>query len=109
MDRCPREVCDINVIETVFGIPLEGDENTQTVNDTTQQQIEFRIDLVHGATPVSKSLYRLEPSEIQEFFEQLQELQDEVSIGLTEEGEVVYLPTLEYQKYGVNAEQEEAF
>ncbi|GKD93541.1 putative reverse transcriptase domain-containing protein [Tanacetum coccineum] len=31
-----------------------------------QRQVEFRIDLVSGATPVVKSLYRLVPSEMQE-------------------------------------------
>ncbi|GJX37026.1 putative nucleotidyltransferase, ribonuclease H [Tanacetum coccineum] len=41
-----------------------------------QRQVEFRIDLVPGATPVAKSLYRLAPSEMQELFAQLQELQD---------------------------------
>ncbi|GKF26584.1 hypothetical protein Tco_0082478 [Tanacetum coccineum] len=41
-----------------------------------QRQVEFRIDLVHGATPVAKSLYRLAPSKMQELFEQLRELQD---------------------------------
>ncbi|GJU52673.1 hypothetical protein Tco_1226387 [Tanacetum coccineum] len=40
--------------------------------------IEFRIDLVPGATPVAKSPYRLAPSEMQELSEQLQELQDKV-------------------------------
>ncbi|GJV48488.1 hypothetical protein Tco_1438700 [Tanacetum coccineum] len=41
-----------------------------------QRQVEFRIDLVPGATPVAKSLYRLAPSEMQELSRQLQELQD---------------------------------
>ncbi|GJS58624.1 putative nucleotidyltransferase, ribonuclease H [Tanacetum coccineum] len=41
-----------------------------------QRQVEFRIDLVPGATPIAKSPYRLAPSEMQELFEQLQELQD---------------------------------
>ncbi|GJY81227.1 putative reverse transcriptase domain-containing protein [Tanacetum coccineum] len=41
-----------------------------------QRQVEFRIDLVPGATPVAKSPYRLAPSEMQELSEQLQELQD---------------------------------
>ncbi|GKD18474.1 hypothetical protein Tco_1207632, partial [Tanacetum coccineum] len=41
-----------------------------------QQQVEFRIDLVPAATSVAKSPYRLAPSEMQELFEQLQELQD---------------------------------
>nr|GEV48088.1 putative reverse transcriptase domain-containing protein [Tanacetum cinerariifolium] len=37
-----------------------------------QQQVEFCIDLIPGATPVAKSPYRLAPSEMQEFSEQLQ-------------------------------------
>ncbi|GJS21186.1 putative reverse transcriptase domain-containing protein [Tanacetum coccineum] len=41
-----------------------------------QRQVEFRIDLVHGVTPVAKSPYRLAPSEMQELSEQLQELED---------------------------------
>ncbi|GJY44221.1 putative nucleotidyltransferase, ribonuclease H [Tanacetum coccineum] len=40
------------------------------------RQVEFCIDLVPGATPVTKSLYRLAPSEMQELSRQLQELQD---------------------------------
>ncbi|GJY53858.1 putative reverse transcriptase domain-containing protein [Tanacetum coccineum] len=40
-----------------------------------QRQVEFRIDLVPGATLVAKSPYRLAPSEMQELSEQLQELQ----------------------------------
>ncbi|GKF92071.1 putative reverse transcriptase domain-containing protein, partial [Tanacetum coccineum] len=31
-----------------------------------QRQVEFRIDLVPGATPIAKSPYRLAPSEMQE-------------------------------------------
>ncbi|KAJ9563234.1 hypothetical protein OSB04_008394 [Centaurea solstitialis] len=39
-----------------------------------EQQVEFRIDLVPGATPVAKAPYRLAPSEMKELFDQLQEL-----------------------------------
>ncbi|GJZ36649.1 putative reverse transcriptase domain-containing protein [Tanacetum coccineum] len=41
-----------------------------------QRQVEFRIDLVLGATLVAKSPYRLAPLEMQELSGQLQELQD---------------------------------
>ncbi|GJW77954.1 putative reverse transcriptase domain-containing protein [Tanacetum coccineum] len=41
-----------------------------------QRQVEFRIELIPGATPVAKSPYRLAPSEMQELSEQLKELQD---------------------------------
>ncbi|KAD6455003.1 hypothetical protein E3N88_09709 [Mikania micrantha] len=40
------------------------------------RQVEFRIELVHGATPVAKSPYRLAPSELQELASQLQELSE---------------------------------
>ncbi|GKB43908.1 putative reverse transcriptase domain-containing protein [Tanacetum coccineum] len=40
-----------------------------------QRQVEFRIDLIPGATPVAKSPYRLAPLEMQ-LLEQLQELED---------------------------------
>ncbi|GJR75255.1 retrotransposon protein, putative, ty3-gypsy subclass [Tanacetum coccineum] len=41
-----------------------------------QRQVEFRIDLLPGATPVAKSPYHLAPSKMQELCGQLQELQD---------------------------------
>nr|GFA69132.1 putative reverse transcriptase domain-containing protein [Tanacetum cinerariifolium] len=40
------------------------------------REIEFRIDLIHGAMPVAKSPYRLAPTEMQELANQLKELQD---------------------------------
>ncbi|GJY94817.1 hypothetical protein Tco_0511178 [Tanacetum coccineum] len=40
-----------------------------------RRQVEFRVDLVHGVTPVAKSPYRLTPSEMQELSKQLQELE----------------------------------
>ncbi|GJS89837.1 hypothetical protein Tco_0772473 [Tanacetum coccineum] len=70
--------------EKVVRIPLEGDEILQVHGERTQgvvktlmnTKVEFRIDLVHGATSVVKSSYRLAPLEMQELSEQLQELQD---------------------------------
>ncbi|GJW09114.1 hypothetical protein Tco_1571537 [Tanacetum coccineum] len=71
--------------EKVVRIPLEGGEILRVHGEhfidvfpedlsmTTQRQVEFRVDLVHGATLVAKSLYRLAPSEMQELSEQLQE------------------------------------
>nr|GEW07642.1 putative reverse transcriptase domain-containing protein [Tanacetum cinerariifolium] len=38
--------------------------------------VEFQIDLIPGAAPVARASYRLAPSEIKEFSEQLQELSD---------------------------------
>ncbi|GKA55851.1 putative reverse transcriptase domain-containing protein [Tanacetum coccineum] len=43
------------------------------------REIEFRIELIHGATPVAKSPYRLSPSELEELSGQLKELQDKGS------------------------------
>ncbi|GKD25682.1 putative reverse transcriptase domain-containing protein, partial [Tanacetum coccineum] len=40
------------------------------------REIEFRIDLIPGASPVVRSLYRLAPSEMFELSNQLKELQD---------------------------------
>ena len=40
------------------------------------RQVEFRIDLLPGATPVAKAPYRLAPPEMKELQEQLQELSD---------------------------------
>ncbi|GJW23880.1 putative reverse transcriptase domain-containing protein [Tanacetum coccineum] len=40
------------------------------------RQVEFRIDLVPGATPVARAPYRLASSEMKELAEQLQELTD---------------------------------
>ncbi|GJW96555.1 hypothetical protein Tco_0178363 [Tanacetum coccineum] len=48
----------------------------ETCRYTTHRQVEFRIDLVPGATPVAQAPYRLAPSEMKELAEQLQELTD---------------------------------
>nr|GFD00592.1 putative reverse transcriptase domain-containing protein [Tanacetum cinerariifolium] len=40
------------------------------------REVEFRIDLIHGAMPVAKSPYRFAPTEMQELANQLKELQD---------------------------------
>nr|GFC70143.1 putative reverse transcriptase domain-containing protein [Tanacetum cinerariifolium] len=40
------------------------------------REVEFHIDLIHGAIPVAKSPYRLAPTEMQELANQLKELQD---------------------------------
>ncbi|GJT37850.1 hypothetical protein Tco_0937715 [Tanacetum coccineum] len=99
----PRGVCDSIVMrkfEKVVRIPLEGDEILRVHGERTlgaakdlkkakideprirlppQRQVEFCIDLVLGAMPVSaKSPYRLAPSKMQELSEQLQELQDKL-------------------------------
>nr|GEZ71335.1 putative reverse transcriptase domain-containing protein [Tanacetum cinerariifolium] len=40
------------------------------------RQVEFRIDLIPGATPVARGPYRLSPSELKELSEQLKELSE---------------------------------
>ncbi|GJY77535.1 putative reverse transcriptase domain-containing protein [Tanacetum coccineum] len=40
------------------------------------RQVEFQIDLIHGAAPVARAPYRLAPSEMKELSNQLQELSD---------------------------------
>ncbi|GKE49263.1 putative reverse transcriptase domain-containing protein [Tanacetum coccineum] len=40
------------------------------------RQVEFRIDLIPGTAPVANTPYRLDPSEMQELSNQLQELAD---------------------------------
>ncbi|GJY93131.1 putative reverse transcriptase domain-containing protein [Tanacetum coccineum] len=92
MDWLSKNKVEIVCHEKVVRIPLEGDEpelsDIPIVRDFTdvfledlsvlppQRQVEFRIDLIPGATLVAKSPYRLAPSEMQELSEQLQELQD---------------------------------
>ncbi|GJY33071.1 putative reverse transcriptase domain-containing protein [Tanacetum coccineum] len=65
---------------TLSDIPIVRDFEDVFLDDLSglppQRQVEFRIDLIPGATPVAKSPYRLAPSEMQELSEQLQELQD---------------------------------
>ncbi|GJZ43595.1 hypothetical protein Tco_0590850, partial [Tanacetum coccineum] len=65
---------------TLSDIPIIRDFEDVFPDDLSglppQRQVEFRIDLIPGATPVAKSPYRLAPSEMQELSEQLQELQD---------------------------------
>ncbi|GKC84850.1 putative reverse transcriptase domain-containing protein, partial [Tanacetum coccineum] len=53
-------------------------------NERKQEDIiVFRIELTPGATPVAKSPYRLEPSELEELSRQLKELQDKELNKLT--------------------------
>ncbi|GJW57474.1 hypothetical protein Tco_0104205 [Tanacetum coccineum] len=86
MDRLSKRKFGIVCHGKVVRILLEGDEILQVHGERTQgvvktlmntKVVEFRVDLVPGATPVAKSPYRLAPLEMQELSEQLQELQDE--------------------------------
>ncbi|GJQ95973.1 hypothetical protein Tco_0007112 [Tanacetum coccineum] len=71
MDRLSKRKFTIVCYEKVVRIPLEGDERLRV-----HGELEFRVDLVPGATPVVKSPYRLAPLGMQELSEQLRELQD---------------------------------
>ncbi|GJY07839.1 putative reverse transcriptase domain-containing protein [Tanacetum coccineum] len=62
---------DISVVRDFFDWFLEDLSGL-----LPRRQVEFRIDLIPGATPVAKSHYHLAPSEMQELSRQLQELQD---------------------------------
>ncbi|GJW81542.1 putative reverse transcriptase domain-containing protein, partial [Tanacetum coccineum] len=125
MDWLSKNKVEIVCHEKVVRIPLEGGEilrvqgehtlgGTKTLMSTKAEepQVEFRIDLIPGATPVTKSPYRLAPSKMQELSEQLQELQDKVGGGAAEEGEIAKpftSLTQKNKKYEWGAEQEEAF
>ncbi|GJW80471.1 hypothetical protein Tco_0144446 [Tanacetum coccineum] len=86
IDRLSKRKFGIVCHGKVVRISLEGDEILRVHGERTQgvvktlmntKVVEFRVDLVPGATPVAKSPYRLAPLEMQELSEQLQELQDE--------------------------------
>ncbi|GJU64097.1 reverse transcriptase domain-containing protein [Tanacetum coccineum] len=67
-EKCLEDVPIVRDFPEVFPKDLPGLPPTQ--------QVEFQIDLVHDAAPVSGSPYRLTPSEMQELSTQLQELSD---------------------------------
>ncbi|GKF40176.1 hypothetical protein Tco_0120237, partial [Tanacetum coccineum] len=86
MDRLSKRKFGIVCHGKVVRIPLKGDEILRVHGERTQgvvktllntKVVEFRVDLVPGATPVAKSPYCLAPLEMQELSEQLQELHDE--------------------------------
>ncbi|GJY10220.1 putative reverse transcriptase domain-containing protein [Tanacetum coccineum] len=78
MDWLSKHKADIVCHDKVIRIPLaSGKVFPKDLSGLPRQrQVEFHIDLVSGATSIAKSSYRLTPSEMQELFEQLQELQD---------------------------------
>ncbi|GJR63907.1 putative reverse transcriptase domain-containing protein [Tanacetum coccineum] len=81
MDWLSKNKAMIVCHEKVVRISLEGGEILRVQGEhlsglPPQRQVEFHIDLIPGATPVVKSLYRLAPSKMQELSKKLQELQD---------------------------------
>ncbi|GKF67521.1 hypothetical protein Tco_0197200, partial [Tanacetum coccineum] len=79
MDQLSKRKFGIVYHEKVVRIPLEGDEILRVHGERTQgvvktlmnTKVEFCIDLVHGATSVAKSPYRLAPLEMKELSKQL--------------------------------------
>ncbi|GJV87571.1 putative reverse transcriptase domain-containing protein [Tanacetum coccineum] len=66
-----KQLEDVPIVQDfpeVFPVDLSGLPLTR--------QVEFQIDLVHGAAPVARAPYRLAPSEMKELSEQLKELSD---------------------------------
>ncbi|KAJ9567723.1 LOW QUALITY PROTEIN: hypothetical protein OSB04_003689 [Centaurea solstitialis] len=88
-NRCIRKGC---VWFMAYVVDLEKDKlevkDVEVVRDYPEvfpvdlvclppdREIEFRIDLVPGATPIAKAPYRLAPSKLKEMLAQLQELLD---------------------------------
>ncbi|GJZ04549.1 putative reverse transcriptase domain-containing protein [Tanacetum coccineum] len=70
------KLSDISVVRDFVEVFLEDFSGLPP-----QRKVDFRIDLVPGATPVVKSPYHLAPLEMQELSGQLQELQDKGFIG----------------------------
>ncbi|GJX80992.1 putative reverse transcriptase domain-containing protein [Tanacetum coccineum] len=78
------------------------------------RQVEFKIELVPGAAPVARALYRLAPSEMKELADQLQELSemslfDElIAMGAHHQHSVV-VKKKKNKKYEWGTEEDEAF
>ncbi|KAJ9565945.1 hypothetical protein OSB04_001911 [Centaurea solstitialis] len=73
-----RDTREVGPVKTAMDVPVvEEFANVfpeELPGVPPERQVEVRIDLVPGATPVAKSPYRLAPSEMNELFDQLQEL-----------------------------------
>ncbi|GJU61676.1 hypothetical protein Tco_1243511 [Tanacetum coccineum] len=93
MDWLSKRKFVIVCYKKVVRIPLEGDDILRVHRErtlgaakalmNTKLQVELCIDLVPRATPVTKSPYRLAPTEMQELSGQLQELKDKVGDALS--------------------------
>ncbi|KAJ9544988.1 hypothetical protein OSB04_024695 [Centaurea solstitialis] len=69
-----KDKLEVKDVEVIRDYPEVFPEDL--VNLPPDREIEFRIDLVPGATPIAKVPYRLAPSELKEMLVQLQELLD---------------------------------
>nr|GEV09488.1 reverse transcriptase domain-containing protein [Tanacetum cinerariifolium] len=78
MDWLSKYHAKINCDEKVVHIPIE--DETLIIQELPGlplvRQVEFQIDLIPGAASVARAPYQLEPSEMQELSNQLQELAD---------------------------------
>ncbi|GJY53953.1 reverse transcriptase domain-containing protein [Tanacetum coccineum] len=77
---CNEKVVEIPLVDGEI-LRVHGEHFVEVFPDDLkrlppQRQVEFRIELIPGATPVAKSPYRLAPSKMQELSEQLKGLQD---------------------------------
>ncbi|GKF91030.1 hypothetical protein Tco_0274731, partial [Tanacetum coccineum] len=65
---------ELGSFDAIIGFPDVFPEDLPGLPPT--RQVEFQIDLVPGVAPVAWAPYRLSPSKMKEFLEQLQELSD---------------------------------
>ncbi|GJX90336.1 putative reverse transcriptase domain-containing protein [Tanacetum coccineum] len=70
-----KRIEDIPVVREFLKVFLEDLPGLPLI-----RQVEFQIDLIPGAAPVARAPYRLAPLEMQELYDQLQELADRVFI-----------------------------
>ncbi|XP_077221967.1 uncharacterized protein LOC143855786 [Tasmannia lanceolata] len=79
VDLISLPILDFDVILGMDWLTLNHaniDYYKKEVRTPTDQQLEFSIKLVPGATPLSKRTYRMAPIELEELKKQLQELED---------------------------------
>ncbi|GJZ42166.1 putative reverse transcriptase domain-containing protein [Tanacetum coccineum] len=71
--------CTLNFLDHLFHIdlmPVELGSFDVIIGLPSARPVEFQIDLILGAAPVARAPYRLDPSEMKELSEHLQELSD---------------------------------
>ncbi|XP_073017822.1 uncharacterized protein [Primulina eburnea] len=86
----PRKQNENKTNAKVYAITQEKDDNTNEVvadvfpeelpGEIQDREVEFEINLVPGAAPISNAPYRMAPAELKELKEQLQELLDKKQI-----------------------------
>nr|GEY65227.1 hypothetical protein [Tanacetum cinerariifolium] len=81
MDWLSKLRAKIVCFKKIIQIPLSNGDILEVHREylsglPPSREVEFRIDLIHDAMPVTKSPYRLAPTEMQELSNQLKELQE---------------------------------